>query len=79
MKLTSLWWTGPEWLKEPPESYPPQLALQELESDDCLKEVRKEQITLQVGANKFNHMHVSLDEVITVERYSSCNRLFRVT
>ena len=79
LKNSSLWWTRPEWLKGRPESYPPQLAPQELESDECLKEVRKEQITLQVSANKLNHMHVNHDEVTSVERYSSCNRLFRVT
>ena len=66
-------------LKGPPKSYPLQLAPQELESAECLKEVRKEQITLQVSANKFNHMYVNLDEVISVDRYSSCHRLFQVT
>ena len=81
LKNSSLWCAGPEWLKGSPESYPPQLAPKELESDECLKEVCKEQITctLQVSAKKFNHMHVNLDEVISVDRYSSCNHLFRVT
>ena len=62
-----------------PESYPWQLTPQELQSDECPREVRKEQITLQVSTNKFSHMHVNLDEVITLERYSSCNCLFQVT
>ena len=79
LKNSSLWWAGPEWLKGSPESYPLQLAPQELESDECLKEVCKKQITLQVSANKFNHIHVNLDEVISADRYSSCNHLFRVT
>ena len=79
LKNSSLWWDGPEWFKGPAESYPLQLAPQELESDECLKEVCEKQITLQVSANKFNRVHVNLDEVISVDRYSSCHRLFRVT
>ena len=81
LKNSSLWWAGPEWLKGSPESHPLQLAPQELESDECLKEVCKEQITLQViiSANKFNHIHLNLDEVISVDRYSSlCYALYTI-
>ena len=34
LKNSSLWWTGPEWFKGLSESYPLQLAPQELESDN---------------------------------------------
>ena len=68
LKNSSLWWTGPEWLKRPLESFPLQLAPQELESVECLKEVCKEQISLQVSANKSKHMHLNLDEVVSVDR-----------
>ena len=45
LKDNELWWTGPKWLKGPPENYPPQLTLKELESDECLTESAKKQVT----------------------------------
>ena len=49
LKDDELW-----WLKEPPENYPPQFTLKELESDKCFKESATEQVT---------NMQVNIDEV----------------
>ena len=39
LKNNSLWWTRPEWLKGSPERYPLQITPQELESNECSKQI----------------------------------------
>ena len=69
---------GPKWLKGPPENYPPQFTLKELESDEFFKESAKEQVkNLQVNIDEVHE--IDSDKIIDIVRYSSCNRLLRVT
>ena len=68
----------PKWLKGPPENYPPQFTLKELESDECFTESAKEQVTnLQVNIDEVHE--TDSDKIIDIAKYSSCNRLLRVT
>ena len=70
LKDNELWWTGPEWLKEPSENYPPQFTLKELESDECFVESAKEQVTnLQVNIDEVHE--IDSDKIIDIARYSS--------
>ena len=74
LKDNVLWWTRPKWLKGPPENYPPQFTLKELDSDECFAESAKEQVTnLQVNTDEVHE--IELDKIIDIARYSSFNHL----
>ena len=78
LKDNELWWTRPKWPEGPPENYPQQFTLKELESDECFKESAKEQVTnLQVNIDEVHK--IDLDKIIDISKSSSCNRLLRVT
>ena len=67
-----LWWHGPEWLRGPKEDWPERLEIEET------PESTKEQKKAVVSTVKVSDP-VSIENVIDVGRYSSKEKLLRVT
>ena len=62
-----LWRTDLKWLKGPPENYPLQFTLKELESDERFKESAEEQVTnLQVNIDEVHE--IDSDKIIDLSR-----------
>ena len=71
----SEWWTGPPWLMQNESSWPQKKVLDEIPKD-CVSEMRKnnaETTTLHTVAKPV----VNLNDVISIETFSSYNKLVR--
>ena len=77
LKVNQLWWNGPEWLESSIENYPVQPSENQLETEECYQEMRREQTTLLTN-NELKGT-VDLDTIIDANNFSSYNRLMRVT
>ncbi len=67
LKNSSLWWEGPEWLRQGQNCCPE-------ESSDIEDERRKTNVLLTVEQEE-----TGLGNVIKIERYGSLSKLLRVT
>ena len=72
MEKSDLWWLGPEWLRGPKESWPERQEIEET------PESTEEQKKVAVSTVKVSET-VSIENVIDVHRYSSREKLVRVT
>ena len=69
---SKLWWEGPEWLRKENNFWPISLALED--SKDIASERKKVNVMSVVSSEKH-----SIGEIIEIARFSSLNRLFKVT
>ena len=80
---SELWWDGPPFLKEGPESWPPDITETE-PSSDCLKESRRNEELLSkanlVSVNlNVKNSSVNLGNLLQVENFSDVAKFYRVT
>ncbi|CAB4002376.1 Hypothetical predicted protein [Paramuricea clavata] len=86
-KLVSndLWWNGPTWLKQSPQSYPMSEKIEETEdqSEECLKELRVKAISTTTATNLVKETtsvkNTNLSRIIDITRFSCLAKLLRVT
>ena len=83
LQINSLWFKGPDCLRKPQEFCPKQSdfndELKKLKkNEECVKEIRGSVFTLFAAANA-GLVHITLDNIIEVEHFSSFDKLLRVT